>query len=222
MFQARVLADAGVGMDFTYVNFIPAYDGYMTGSGLPLRFVDQQGRIFDIFQQLTQYEDDVVISQMDYSSAWSIDEAVANFARILRQSIIHYHTAICLNFHPPFYGGNLPDSENSNKEWIHRCIAIAKEMGVPILSSNQWHRFVRSKDHVRMSNFKMKPNGYEFTLEAPHGVDGLTVLFPFQQMVPRLKIDQKLVETSLKRIRGRSYSAVTRDFKGASYISVKF
>ena len=114
----------------TSISF-PFTTGYMTGSGLPMRYVDRFGRTADIFQQLTQYEDDVIISQMFYSSNWSTEEALTRFRELLKNSITRFHTAIAINFHPPFYLAPIPNSINSNKAWTHGCIEIAKENGSP-------------------------------------------------------------------------------------------
>ncbi|MEW5979111.1 MAG: hypothetical protein AB1898_25225 [Acidobacteriota bacterium] len=221
-YQARLLAEAGVGMDFTYVNLIPVYDGYLTGSGLPLRFVDQQGRVFDIFQQLTQYEDDVVISQMDFSAAWSVDEAVTKFARLLRASVDGHHTALTLNFHPPYYVQNIPDSDNSSKGWVEGCIAVAKEMEVPLLNATQWHHFVRARDQVRIRDLHIQTSGYQFLLEAPDEIRRLTLSFPLNQSELRVRIDDQPTPVSVRRIRTRTYALVTRDFKGTHSVTVAF
>lgn len=218
--QARLLAEAGVGMDYTYVNFIPVYDGYMTGSGLPMRFVDRFGRISNIFQQLTQYEDDVIISQMFYSSNWSIDEALARFRELLSSSIDRFHTAITINFHPPFYLSPIPDSVNSNKEWAHGCIAIAREMEVPILSGDQWHDFVRARNQVRIRELRSSSGGYEFVLDAPQRVKGLSLMLPATAGEHTVEIDGRPVVASLRQVRDREYLFHSGDFEGIHLVRI--
>ncbi len=218
--QARLLAEVGVGMDFTYVNFIPVYDGYMTGSGLPMRFVNRFGKIADIYQQLTQYEDDVIISQMFYSSNWSTEEALTRFRELLNNSIARFHTAVAINFHPPFYLFPIPDSVNSNKAWTLGCIEIAKELGVPIVSGDQWHDFVRARSQVRIRGFRENESGYEFLVDAPRQVHGLSLMIPAQQAGQTVQIDGRQVTASAKTVRERDYLFVTEDFSGTNLVRI--
>lgn len=218
--QARLLAEVGVGMDFTYVNFIPVYDGYMTGSGLPMRFVNRFGKIADIFQQLTQYEDDVIISQMFYSSNWSTEEALTRFRELLKNSITRFHTAVTINFHPPFYLFPIPDSVNSNKAWTLGCIEIAKELEVPIVSGDQWHDFVRARTQVRIRGFRENASGYEFFLDAPRKVQGLSLMIPSNQKGQTVQIDGRTVTAVAKTVRERDYLFVTEDFAGTNLVRI--
>ncbi len=218
--QARLLAEVGVGMDYTYVNFIPVYDGYMTGSGLPMRYVDRFGRTADIFQQLTQYEDDVIISQMFYSSNWSTEEALTRFRELLKNSITRFHTAITINFHPPFYLFPIPDSINSNKAWTHGCIEIAKEMEVPIVSGDQWHDFVRARSQVRIRGFRENASGYEFFVDTPQKVQGLSLMIPSKQKGQTVQIDGRPVTAYAKKVRERDYLFVTEDFAGTNLVRI--
>ncbi len=218
--QARLLAGVGVGMDFTYVNFIPVYDGYMTGSGLPMRFVNRFGKIADIYQQLTQYEDDVIISQMFYSSNWSAEEALTRFREMLKNSIARFHTAIAINFHPPFYLFPIPDSVNSNKAWTHGCIEIAKELDVPIVSGDQWHDFVRARNQVRIRGIRENSSGYEFVLEAPHPVRGMSLMIPSTKSGQTVQIDGRPAAAYPKRVRERDYLFITEDFAGTNRVRI--
>ena len=218
--QARLLAGVGVGMDFTYVNFIPVYDGYMTGSGLPMRFVNRFGKIADIYQQLTQYEDDVIISQMFYSSNWSTEEALTRFRELLNNSIARFHTAVAINFHPPFYLAPIPDSVNSNKAWTHGCIKIAKELGVPIVGGDQWHDFVRARSQVRIHGFRENSSGYEFILETPQPVHGMSLMIPSTKSGQTVQVDGRTVTANPKRVRERDYLFITEDFAGTNLVRI--
>lgn len=58
--MAEILARAGLQLDLDYVS-IPA--GFMTGSGLPMRFSDSAGHLIPIYQQATQFDDSAFIPE---------------------------------------------------------------------------------------------------------------------------------------------------------------
>src|SRR5262249_35131661 len=58
--MAEILAEAGVRMDANLVG-VHCGHGYLTGSGLPVKFMDERGRLIDLYEQSTQWEDDVAI-----------------------------------------------------------------------------------------------------------------------------------------------------------------
>ena len=67
--SARLQASYGMRMNLGFYHVGPSLQkksgewvyGHLTGSGRPMRFIDAQGRILNIYQQLTQLTDEHLI-----------------------------------------------------------------------------------------------------------------------------------------------------------------
>ena len=67
--QAKLFQNNGIQLDTSYSSF-PNRWGYMTGSGLPMKFLDPvAGTVIPVYEQATQYEDDVQLRTNGY--AWT-------------------------------------------------------------------------------------------------------------------------------------------------------
>ncbi len=195
--QARVLAANGVRMNLdcvsmtfkaipngqTTANSMP----YKAGSGLPIKFVDEQGRMLDIYQQPAQFEDDVVLDL--YNSPLGVgthtDFATNLVTGTLDDSVRRFHGAVTLNVHPTGYA-------SFSGEWARNVLAHARRIGVPILSADEWLDYWDARHETGFRNITFSGSTLLFTVDVPSTVSGLTVKLPFVH-------------------NGRSVVAITRD-----------
>ena len=94
--QAEIEEAHGIRLDTNYYHWGSwlGAPGYFTGSGLPLRFSDENGRILDIFQATTQLPDET----------WG-QNIYNTFKTLIDRSIDQgYYGFLTANFHPPNYG----------------------------------------------------------------------------------------------------------------------
>ena len=66
---AKALADAGFRMDTNFRAGDHLQYGYLTGSGLPMRFIDEDGEFIECFEQETLFCDDYVLVDKSFSAA---------------------------------------------------------------------------------------------------------------------------------------------------------
>jgi hypothetical protein len=171
--MAQFLAAAGVRMDS---NFVGAHcgHGYLTGSGLPVKFMDEQGRLVDLYEQSTQWEDDVALGQ--YFERLSYEQAVAQSLETLREARERYHTVVNFNFHPIHIRKEYLQTER----WITAVAKYCQEQRIPVIGGDAWVRFNDARRRVTMSGYSADSldRRVRFSLNATDAVAGLTVSLP--------------------------------------------
>jgi hypothetical protein len=218
---ARVQASYGMRMNLDYYHVGPAFQneagewvyGHFTGSGLPMRFVDQQGRILKIYQQLTQLTDEHLLAKMPWEGGWPklSAEAAAEVSRtLLRRSLGGDHSAIATNFHvDPFAVGGEYASEATR--WLEGTLDYAAANGVPIWSALEWLHFTEIRHDAGLEDVQWQPAvrrlSFRLVAQAAPEVD-LTVMVPLRHRnakLTQLKVDGLVVEHRERLMSGVSY-----------------
>lgn len=171
--MARFLAEAGVRMDSNFVGMHCGH-GYLTGSGLPVKFMDARGALIDLYEQSTQWEDDVALAS--YAQQLPYAQAVALSLETLRDAWERYHTVVNFNFHPI----------HTRPEWLNTCAWIAavadfcQEQRIRMIGGDEWARFNDARRRVQMPGYAADAAArrVRFTLSAPEAVQGLTISLP--------------------------------------------
>lgn len=164
---ARILADLGVAMELNYISVHPFSLGYMAGSGRPLRFVDTDGALIDCYQQPTMWTEEVLIHpRFVFSFKWTVERALQEVDRMVREATATFYTPITINSHPvSFATYSSPLIEGT---W-DRALAA----GMPILSPDRWLVWTRARNAVRI-----EWDGRTCTIHTPQALATLTVLLP--------------------------------------------
>ncbi|MFT3869569.1 MAG: DUF4082 domain-containing protein [Nibricoccus sp.] len=166
--QARLFQQAGIKFDTSFSAF-PNRWGYMNGSGLPLKFLDPtSGEIVHVYEQATQYEDDVQLSSAGYSTNWSLATAQTHYERSLSESLTKYNTAVTMLFHPDAWGSYQPHGSF--------VLQYAQSHGIPMPSLAKWLAFWEGRAATGVSNFTTGSNIVSFDTTASPA--GLTLLIP--------------------------------------------
>lgn len=230
---ARLQAVYGLRMNLDYYHVGPSLRteagewvfGHFTGSGLPMKFVDEQGRILNIYQQLTQLADDHLLklhwgSQANFSAA----EAVAVSEDLLRRSVSGGYSAITAIFHTdPFDEGEPWAAEET--AWLNGTLDFASRQGIPIWSAQEWLRFTEVRHEANLSTFNWQSGRLSFNFETEPAADvGLGLLLPWQQGQTTLKqveVDGQVVEHNERKVSGVKYGWISIA-AGRHQIEVKY
>jgi hypothetical protein len=180
-------------MNFDYYHVGPSMqkqngewpNGHLTGSGRPMKFIDDQGRILDIYQQLTQIADEHLIP-MDVPGwgGWpklTAQQAVDVSKYILDRSVKDGdYCAICGQFHvDPFQVGGDPAEKGGI--FLEGTLDYARELGVPILSGEEWLAFTDLRHDANFADVTWDGNASTLTfnlLPPNQPASTLTVLLP--------------------------------------------
>jgi hypothetical protein len=181
METARVQATYGMRMNFDYYHVGPSLqkkngewvNGHLTGSGRPMKFVDELGRIIDLYQQLTQIADEHLIP-MDVPGwgGWpqlTAQEAVEVSKYLLDRSVKHGdYCAIGGQFHiDPFQLEGDPAEKGG--VFLEGTLDYAKQLGVPILSAQEWLNFTDLRHEANFTDMVWDSNASTMTLRLAQG-----------------------------------------------------
>lgn len=196
--SARLQASFGLRMNLDYYHWGPAFrkasgewaQGQLIGSGRPMRFVDEAGRLLAIYQQPTQLADDHLLKARFAGQPWgfaglSAEEALAA-SRLLLQSGAQDHCAIGANFHPDLFavGPAAADEETyaTAVRYLEGTLDHAAELGTPIWAAQDWLAFSEERAGADVSavQWDAAAKRLTFTLRAsPGAAESLTLLIPW-------------------------------------------
>lgn len=215
MEQPRIYERMGIRMDLTYVSYLPGMDGYMTGSALPMRFVDPNGSVIDVYQQPTQFEDDIQMGPWR-AQGLSLEEATKRSVDMLRESIERFHEPVVMNIHPKHYA-------TFSGGWTRNTMAYARDHGVPIWSADRWLAFWETREAAQFTGLTFQAGVLSFNIRGNGPRESLTLLVPSALDVRRIRslyIDGHLQPLALRSVRGRTYVIVEVDVPPAKQIAV--
>ena len=220
---ARVQASYGINMNFDYYHWGPLFqnkagewvNGYLTGSGLPMKFIDAQGRILKIFQQLTHLADDHLLN-LHWGGVVKIRaEAALEVARtLLDRSLAGQYSAITGHFHiDPFAVGGewLPEAIR----WLEGTLDYAVTQDIPIWSAEEWSYFTELRHDANLENIEWSPTAGRMSLRlraTNRPSIALTVMVPLQHGERRLsqvEVNGLITEHAERKVGGVSYGWIT-------------
>ena len=189
---ARLQASYGIRMNFDFYHVGPSLQkengewphGYLTGSGRPMRFIDEQGRLINLYQQHTHFADEHLFP-MDVPGwgGWpglSAAQAAGVVKDLLDRSIQGDFAALGGQFHiDPFQMGGDPAEKSA--VFLDRSMAYAAELGVPILSAREWLDFTELRHETDFADMTWDSTASSLTfrlLPSNPSDSTLTVLLP--------------------------------------------
>jgi hypothetical protein len=220
---ARIQASYGLRMNLDYYHVGPAFQneaeewiyGHFTGSGLPMKFVDEQGHILNIYQQTTQLADDHLLNlHWGGQAQISAETAIEVSKKLLRSSLDGYYSAITAIFHTdPFDAGEEWAAEEAR--WLEGTLAYAAEQGIPIWSAAEWLRFTEIRHDANLEAVEWHPatQRLSFRLVAQTALDvELTVMVPLQHgeaNLTQVEVDGQVAKHHERKVGGVSYGWVS-------------
>jgi hypothetical protein len=184
----------GIRFDVNYYHFPGAWlgnaQGFMTGSGMPMRFCRTNGEPIDIYQAPTQMTDE---SSQPYPDTINqlLDRALGPEG---------YYGAFVANMHT-----DIPTSSGSDA-----IVSSAQSRGVPVVSARQMLTWIDARNASKFQNLNWTGNVLSFTVDAAANARGLRTMVP----VPVGSI------VSFVTSNGASIAWTTRLIKGTYYAEI--
>ncbi|MCC6499781.1 MAG: twin-arginine translocation signal domain-containing protein [Anaerolineales bacterium] len=163
--------------------------GHFTGSGLPMKFIDENGRLIHLYQQLTQLADDHLLN-LHWGGTVKIpaEEAVQVSQSMMDRSLAGGYAAIGAIFHTdPFAVGEVWATEEG--KWMDGTLKYAAENNIPIWSAERWLDFVEARHDSMVKDFQWlaDENRLNFLLSLPDfRSEGMSLLLPLERSAARL------------------------------------
>jgi hypothetical protein len=179
-----------------------------------MKFVDEQGRILNIYQQLTQLTDEhLLILHWGGQVKLDAETAVEVSKTLLRSSLAGENCAIAANFHvDPFAFGAQPAAEAAR--WLEGTLDYAIARGVPIWSAQEWLYFTEVRHDANLVEVQWNPAAkrVSFRVSAEPAAEAeLTVMVPMRHgdaKLAQLEVDGLSIEHHERKVGGVSYGWV--------------
>ena len=179
---AKALADAGFRMDTNFRAGDHLQYGYLTGSGLPMRFIDEDGEFIEIFEQETLFCDDYVLVDKSFLPPLSEEQAIATSKEYIDAARDHYHTVVHLYFHPIYASGVKVNTGQFIRTagWLEAVLKYANQQQLPMPSTDAWCTFneQRRATAIEEQRWDAASGILHLTLEARDALPGGTMIVP--------------------------------------------
>lgn len=160
--QPKTEAGYGMRADVNYYywpgSWLQDRPGFMTGSGMPMRFTDTNGSMIDTYQAPTQMTD-----ESGQTFPYTIDTLLTN-----AQGAAGYYGAFVANFH----------TDLSTEPQSDALLASAKARNVPIVSGKQLTTWIDGRNGSSFSKVSWSASTLSFTVAAGADATGLTAMLP--------------------------------------------
>jgi hypothetical protein len=188
---ARALAGAGIRLETNYRAAERYQSGYLTGSGLPMRFIDETGELIACFQQETLLCDDYVLIDKSFLPPLDEQKAIALSRKLVNEARERYHTVVQLYFHPVYSSGLRVHTGPfiHTAGWMEAVLKYCKENAVPMPSTDAWCEFNERRRTTVLGHQSWDPASgvLHVQVESAGGLPGATVVLPARHAGRRLQ-----------------------------------
>lgn len=174
--MAKYLRENEVRLDTNFAAARYHHGGYVNGSGLPVKFMDEDGRLIDLYEQTTMSTDDGWTTDKIFATPMSMEECVALSKEQADAAIEQYHTV----YHPYFHPLRTRSGPTSSQHWLEGVLGYCKERGFHFVNGVDWVNFndARRLLHITAYDFQPATLTLRVTLEAEMDVRALSLILP--------------------------------------------
>ncbi|WP_341525543.1 DUF4082 domain-containing protein [Nostoc sp. UHCC 0302] len=158
----QVELNHGIRLDTTYYYWPPDWitnrAGFFTGSGMPMRLVNQDGTMIDVYHAATQMTDE---SGQTYPSTVNtlLDSAVGAQG---------YYGVFNVNAH----------TDVANSDAANAVVASAQAHNVPVIAANQLLKWLDGRNNSSFGSLTWTSNTLSFTITKGSNTNGLQAMLP--------------------------------------------
>ena len=215
--QAEIEAGLGIGLDCNLYHYDQGSShghylggiGNFTGSGLPMKFINSNGQVIDIYQSVTQLPDE----------QWLEENLYGCFKTLLDRSLdAEAYTFVNVNFHSDRW-----------QVWSRKpgldMLDYANRRSVPVWTAEHTLDFLKAREAASFHNLRWSDHKLSFTLEVPLGGQDLTLMLPQVHhglAISRVEVDGARQTGRRMTIKGRSYTLVKTGTGGSFHFSIDY
>jgi hypothetical protein len=178
----------GVRMNLDAYNYGPGLQasdgrwahGHLIGSGLPLRFVNEDGTLVDSYQQPTQIVDEALIREFGGPENLSGEQAAGVAAALIADATRRHPAALCGQFHADGFVGD-PARIHAAEALLDGTLTACREASVPVWTASRWTAFLDGRRATTQSARSWTPDSgrLSVTLAVTPATDpGVSLLLP--------------------------------------------
>ena len=211
--SAKYLRENGVRLDTNFSGARFQRGGYVNGSGLPVKFMDENGELLDIYEQTTMSTDDGWTTGKSFAPALSIDECIERGKEQADNAIDRFNSV----YHPYFHPLATRPAPRSVQRWLEVMLGHCTERGHHFVDGTGWVEFNDAKRALRMAEyeFDFQSTTLSVTLEADSAVTGATLALPYifrGGAVSSATVDGESVDVCPQQLEGREQVLLSADY----------
>ncbi len=225
--QAKLESDHEIGMDINYAHYdnnsnqghflgaMGTMQGNFTGSGLVMKFADQQGKLVNIYQHLNNVYDQQYMEHKDPDGFYNCFKGLMD--RSLDDEVYSYISVKAHN--NEYYFSKIP---------LLHLLDYAKERGIQVWAPSKLFEFLRAKDEATFNNIEWEANKkLSFNIKSAFTHNSqLTCMIPYLyngKKIYEITINGKKQFSSIKYVKGFAYTFLAikpgTDYRIAVYYS---
>jgi hypothetical protein len=218
----KVAASFGYVMDYTYYRYgqwLKRADGswargYMMGSSMPMKTIDQSGQIVDVFAQYTEIADD----QMNYPGPENLsnDDSYFYTKQAIDTSVGGTFQPVVIQAHVDYYA--------SEQSWFESTMAYGRAQNLPFMNGDAWSDFAHARYNSTFSNLSWANNQLSFSMSVPTGQTGQTIMLPATtntSNIQTVQINNATTTFTTKTVSGENFAMVVVP-AGTSTVTVTY
>ena len=189
--SAKYMADNGLRMDTSFTPGRYYQEGFICGSGLPFKFIDENGEIIDLYEQATIEGDDILFTLKSLLPPLMEEEAIEHAIDMIDRCISAYH---CV-YHP-YYHPIRTRREFQGTRRLKEVLSWLKRRGVLTVNSAEWIDFNDARRALRffLEDIDENEGLVSYQIIAQNAILGVTMMMPSTWRGSRLK--EVLIEDS--------------------------
>ena len=174
--MAKYLRENEVRLDTNFAAGRFHHAGYVNGSGLPVKFMDEEGRLIDLYEQTTISTDDGWTTDKLFATPLSVGECIALSKEQADAAIEQYHSV----YHPYFHPLRTRAGPTSSQPWLEGVLGHCRERGFHFVSGVDWVSFNDGRRALQITEYEFQPDTLtlRFTLDARVSVQALSLVLP--------------------------------------------
>lgn len=170
-------------------SFVQDRPGMFTGSGMPMRFVDRNGKTIDVYQATTQFPDE---------DTWNWPQDILT---VLNNAVgpLGYYGVFTANMHTDTVASDGSDA----------IVSSAQSLGIPIVSSLQMLTWLDGRNSSTFGSLTWNNNTLSFTISVGSGARNLQAMLPVNSSggaLTSLMLGTQTVPYSVQTIKGVQYA----------------
>jgi hypothetical protein len=192
-------------------------DGWITGSGLPMQFVDQSGNVVPVYQQMTQLVDEHMLTGAGEGyCAMSQAQATTASQQVIDQSQAGFYSALVMQVHTDY----------QMFTWLANTASYAQSKGVPMWTVQHWLNFVQARHNSTIDQFNWNPTAHTLTFRYTSSTTEAStpIMLPStwnSKSITSTTIDGAATSSTAMSVKGFSYAALAVP-SGAHTVSVQY
>ena len=211
--EAKLEEKNGIELDMNYAHYdiksnqgayflgpIGTNQGNFTGSGLIMKFADDNGHIVNVYQHLNAVYDQQYTESKDPDGFYNCFKGLMD--RSIKNEIFSFISVKCHN--DEYYFSRSP---------LMKMLTYANLNGIPVWTALRLLNFIETRDNASFSEIKWKNNKLSFRLNSSIAdSNDLTFMVPYRigdNKVARITCAEKESSFIIRSVRGSDYAFVT-------------